>query len=54
MQRNRTFPRKHDTFNVHKEVKEITNKFHRPSPTILRNTTDQIIVGLEANMKRWE
>lgn len=43
---------KHDTFNVHRKVKEMTDKTRKHHITTLRDANNEIILGKEAKLQR--
>lgn len=47
------FQRKHDIFKIHKKIKEMTNKFKKHRQTVLRDSDNEIIVGVEDKLRRW-
>lgn len=45
---------KHDSFNIHKKVKEMTNKRKKQLVGTLRNADNEILLGIEDKLKRWK
>lgn len=45
---------KHDSFNIHKKVKEVTGKFHRYNNNSLRSADNEVIIEIEDKLKRWK
>ncbi|XP_071574655.1 uncharacterized protein [Temnothorax nylanderi] len=45
---------KHDAFNVHKKVKEMTNRAQKHQVLTLRDANNEIITGVEAKLQVWK
>ena len=45
---------KHDSFNLHKKVKELSGLQRKRYGQILRNDNNEIILGVEDKLKRWK
>lgn len=45
---------KHDAFNVHENVKDMTNWTRKYQIPILRDANNEIILGIEAKLRRWK
>lgn len=46
--------KKHDTFNVHKKIKEMTGLSKKATVSVLRDSKNEIITGIEYKLKRWK
>ncbi|XP_060533833.1 uncharacterized protein LOC132706497 [Cylas formicarius] len=45
---------KHDSFNLHKKIKEFTNTQRKQIRGILKDTNNKILVSVEEKIKRWK
>lgn len=45
---------KYDTFNIHKNVKEMTGRTRKHQTTTLRDSNNEIILGIEGKLRRWK
>lgn len=52
VQRDHTLQEEHDLFKMHKKVKYLVGRHRKPQNGILRGTYNEILLGVEENLKR--
>lgn len=45
---------KYDIFNLHKGIKETTNRIQKHQATVLRGTNNEINIGIKEKPQRWK